>query len=131
MDPQEEPRSNGEGGRVGSPFLVKNKRKRDGIKGASKDHDKPPKRPRKGHGKVLRKEAERKMELEMDEWTTDVMPTSVKCRGCQKVICLDSRSRYYPGLWDKHRKKCPKIKLYEMMKVNRHSVAFDSREEDD
>ncbi|KAG1776963.1 hypothetical protein EV702DRAFT_1197630 [Suillus placidus] len=48
-------------------------------------------------------------ELENDEYTDDVQPTSIRCRGCQKAISLDKRFRYYPGLWDKHRGKCPGI----------------------
>ncbi|KAG1750716.1 hypothetical protein EDB19DRAFT_1676582 [Suillus lakei] len=54
-------------------------------------------------------EGERKEKLENDQYTEDVQPTSVRCRGCQKTIRLDRRSRYYPGLWDKHRGKCPGI----------------------
>ncbi|KAG1834643.1 hypothetical protein DFJ58DRAFT_216630 [Suillus subalutaceus] len=54
-----------------------------------------------------RKEDQRKQELENDEYTEDVQPTSVRCRGCQKAISLDKRSRYYPGLWVKHRRQVP------------------------
>ncbi|KAG2032558.1 hypothetical protein BDR03DRAFT_747402 [Suillus americanus] len=57
-------------------------------------------------GRKRRKEDKRKQELENDEYTEDVQPTSVRCRGCQKAISLDKRSRYYPGLWVKHRGKC-------------------------
>ncbi|KAG2032094.1 hypothetical protein BDR03DRAFT_970907 [Suillus americanus] len=53
-------------------------------------------------GRKRRKEGKRKQELENDEYTEDVQPTSVRCRGCQKAISLDKRSRYYPGLWVKH-----------------------------
>ncbi|KAG2366688.1 hypothetical protein BDR07DRAFT_1606683 [Suillus spraguei] len=53
-----------------------------------------------------RKENERKEDLKNDEYTEDVQPTSVWCRECQKAINLDKRSRYYPGLWIKRRKKC-------------------------
>ncbi|KAG1883441.1 hypothetical protein F4604DRAFT_291844 [Suillus subluteus] len=60
-------------------------------------------------GRKRRKEDQRKQELEDDEYTEDVQPTSVRCRGCQKAISLDKRSRYYPGLWAKHRSKCPGI----------------------
>ncbi|KAG1841001.1 hypothetical protein DFJ58DRAFT_916566 [Suillus subalutaceus] len=60
-------------------------------------------------GRKRRKEDQRKQELENDEYTEDVQPTSVRCRGCQKAISLDKRSRYYPGLWVKHRSKCPGI----------------------
>ncbi|KAG1883438.1 hypothetical protein F4604DRAFT_1617903 [Suillus subluteus] len=56
-------------------------------------------------GRKRRKEDRRKQELENDEYTEDVQPTSVRCCGCQKAISLDKRSRYYPGLWVKHRSK--------------------------
>jgi hypothetical protein len=61
-----------------------------------------------------RKENKRKQELEEDEYTEDVQPKSVKCRGCQKTIRLDKRSRYYPGLWIKHRGKCRGIRKIEV-----------------
>ncbi|KAG1866916.1 hypothetical protein F4604DRAFT_1778151 [Suillus subluteus] len=64
--------------------------------------------------KQRKKESERKEELENDEYTQDVQPTSVWCRGCQKAISLDKRSRYYPGLWVKHRGKCPGILKMEV-----------------
>ncbi|KAG1851570.1 hypothetical protein DFJ58DRAFT_661520 [Suillus subalutaceus] len=64
--------------------------------------------------KQRKKEGERKEELENDEYTQDVQPTSVWCRGCQKAISLDKRSRYYPGLWVKHRGKCPGILKMEV-----------------
>lgn len=62
-----------------------------------------------GHSKRRKGEGERKEDLENDEYTDDVQPTSIRCCGCDKVICLDKRSRYYPGLWVKHRGKCPGI----------------------
>ncbi|KAG1829585.1 hypothetical protein EV424DRAFT_1380021 [Suillus variegatus] len=62
-----------------------------------------------GGSKRRKKEDQRKQELENDEYTEDVQPISVRCRGCQKAISLDKRSRYYPGLWIKHRGKCPGI----------------------
>ncbi|KAG2143744.1 uncharacterized protein EDB93DRAFT_1061347, partial [Suillus bovinus] len=54
-------------------------------------------------------EAQRKQDLKDDEYTYNVRPISVMCRGCDKEISLDKRSRYYPGLWMKHRRKCAKI----------------------
>ncbi|KAI6041869.1 hypothetical protein EDC04DRAFT_2545110, partial [Pisolithus marmoratus] len=54
-------------------------------------------------------EEQRKRELEEDEFTTNVTVTSVTCVGCNKSISLDKRSRYYPGLWVKHRNKCPDV----------------------
>ncbi|KAG1821998.1 uncharacterized protein BJ212DRAFT_1335118 [Suillus subaureus] len=67
-----------------------------------------------GGSKRRKKEDQRKQELENDEYTEDVQPTSVRCRGCQKAISLDKRSRYYPGLWVKHRGKCPGILKLEV-----------------
>ncbi|KAG2035280.1 hypothetical protein BDR03DRAFT_963143, partial [Suillus americanus] len=65
-------------------------------------------------GRKRRKEDQRKQELENDEYTEDVQPTSVRCRGCQKAISLDKRSRYYPGLWVKHKGKCRGIHKLEV-----------------
>lgn len=69
---------------------------------------------RQRKNKRNKKEGERKEYLENDEYTANVRPRSVKCRGCGKVIRLDKRSRYYPGLWDKHRGKCPAILRLEV-----------------
>ncbi|KAJ7479598.1 hypothetical protein FB451DRAFT_162534 [Mycena latifolia] len=55
-------------------------------------------------------ESERKMALEADSWTLVVEPTQVVCRGCGKTIKLDQRSRYFPGLWRKHRERCAGVK---------------------
>jgi hypothetical protein len=70
-----------------------------------------------GGCKRRRKEDKRKQELEDDEYTEDVQPTSVRCCGCQKAISLDKRSRYYPGLWVKHRGKCPGIRKIDVSKL--------------
>jgi len=71
---------------------------------------------RKRAAKKRANEMERKAKLEADEWATDVQPTSVKCVGCEKEIRLDKRSMYYPGLWTKHRGKCPEIKRLEAIR---------------
>lgn len=55
-------------------------------------------------------ERERKRMLEEDEWTGSVETHSVVCMGCKRKVSLDKRSRYYPGLWTKHRGKCMEIK---------------------
>ncbi|KAJ7105970.1 hypothetical protein C8R44DRAFT_329106 [Mycena epipterygia] len=47
--------------------------------------------------------------LERDEWTATVTPHDVVCRGCRRTIKLDRRSRYYPGLWEKHRDRCEHV----------------------
>ncbi|KAG1740297.1 hypothetical protein EDB19DRAFT_1708688, partial [Suillus lakei] len=65
------------------------------------------------------RKTERRAGLEGDVYTADVQPTSVRCRGCQKVIKLDRRSRYYSGLWTKHRGKCPGILKIESDKLTR------------
>lgn len=62
-------------------------------------------------------EEQRKRELEEDEFTANVTVTRVTCVGCGKQISLDKRSRYYPGLWVKHRNKCPDV---ERLKVRYH-----------
>ncbi|KAG1738524.1 hypothetical protein EDB19DRAFT_895717 [Suillus lakei] len=70
-----------------------------------------------GCSKQRKSEAQRKQELEDDEYTYNVCPTSVRCRGCEKEISLDKRSRYYPGLWTKHRRKCTRIQKTEKEKL--------------
>jgi len=54
-------------------------------------------------------EEQRKKELDEDEYAENVTATSVTCVGCRKQISLDKRSRYYPGLWVKHKNKCPDV----------------------
>ncbi|OJA14706.1 hypothetical protein AZE42_04368 [Rhizopogon vesiculosus] len=73
-----------------------------------------------GCSKQRKTEAERKKELENDEYAYNVQPISVNCRGCEKEISLDKRSRYYPGLWTKHRRKCPGIQRMEKGKLVRN-----------
>lgn len=67
-----------------------------------------------GFNKQRKSEAQRKRELEDDEYTYSVRPASVRCRGCNREISLDKRSRYYPGLWTKHRGKCARIQKIEV-----------------
>ncbi|KAJ6521567.1 hypothetical protein DFH09DRAFT_1192631 [Mycena vulgaris] len=62
-----------------------------------------------GGKKSSRTEAERRATLEMDEWVLSVTAHEVVCRGCRRPIKLDKRSRYYPGLWEKHRDRCEHI----------------------
>ncbi|KAJ7779922.1 hypothetical protein B0H16DRAFT_1878531 [Mycena metata] len=59
--------------------------------------------------KSARSEAERRRALETDQWTLSVTPHEVVCRGCRRTIKLDRRSRYYPGLWEKHRDRCDHV----------------------
>jgi hypothetical protein len=58
-------------------------------------------------------ETERKALIESDCWAGDVTAVSVECKGCGKTVSLDKRSMYYPGLWIKHRSKCPGIRRLE------------------
>ncbi|KIK49246.1 hypothetical protein CY34DRAFT_7553 [Suillus luteus UH-Slu-Lm8-n1] len=55
--------------------------------------------------KAIADRGQRKQELDNDEYTEDVKPRSVKCRGCQQTLKLEKQSRYHPGLWLKHREK--------------------------
>ncbi|KAF8553013.1 hypothetical protein OG21DRAFT_1311714 [Imleria badia] len=59
---------------------------------------------------------QRKLELEQDEYAENITTKSVVCRGCHKEISLDKRSKYYPGLWLKHRSKCLRIEKFEVSK---------------
>lgn len=59
---------------------------------------------------------QRKLELEQDEYAENITTKSVICGGCHKEISLDKRSDYYPGLWLKHRRKCPRIEKLEVSK---------------
>ncbi|KAJ6613881.1 hypothetical protein B0H10DRAFT_196646 [Mycena sp. CBHHK59/15] len=59
--------------------------------------------------KSARTEAERRATLEDDQWTLSVTAHDVVCRGCRRTIKLDRRSRYYPGLWEKHRDRCENV----------------------
>ncbi|KAJ7867832.1 hypothetical protein B0H13DRAFT_2351772 [Mycena leptocephala] len=60
--------------------------------------------------KGARTEAQRHAVLNADPWTTSVAPHHGVCRGCKHIIKLDGRSRYYPGLWEKHRLRCEWVK---------------------
>lgn len=60
---------------------------------------------------------QRRLELEQDEYAKNITTNSVVCGGCHKEISLDKRSKYYPGLWVKHRGKCPSIEKLEVSEV--------------
>ncbi|KAG1816515.1 uncharacterized protein BJ212DRAFT_193998 [Suillus subaureus] len=77
-----------------------------------------------GFSRQRKNEARRKQELEDDEYTYNVRPTSVRCRGCDREISLDKRSRYYPGLWMKHRGKCTRLQKIENEKLARSGDGF-------
>lgn len=64
---------------------------------------------------------QRKSELEQDEYAKNITSKSVVCGGCHKEISLDKRSKYYPGLWLKHRGKCPSIEKLEVSRVQQGS----------
>ncbi|KAJ8502757.1 hypothetical protein ONZ45_g11467 [Pleurotus djamor] len=74
------------------------------------DGDPNSKRNRK---KNMMDETERRKKLEDDPWALEVTPISVRCGACTRLVSLDKRSRYYPGLWLKHREKCMEIKRLE------------------
>ncbi|KAJ6557209.1 hypothetical protein DFH09DRAFT_540128 [Mycena vulgaris] len=79
------------------------------AKGASKKVASPQtQRTRKK--KSAHTEAQRKAMLEADPWTLKVEFTKLVCRGCGRTIRLDGRSRYYPGLWWKHRGHCERVR---------------------
>ncbi|KAJ7813660.1 hypothetical protein B0H14DRAFT_1011325 [Mycena olivaceomarginata] len=59
--------------------------------------------------KTVRTETERRLALENGKWMLRVTPHEVDCRGCRRTIQLDRRSRYYPGLWEKHRDRCEEV----------------------
>lgn len=66
--------------------------------------------------KNMMDEDARRQKLEDDEWTTSVTAKSVKCKACGRTVSLDKRSRYYPGLWVKHRGKCMEVKRLEALR---------------
>ncbi|KAJ6452509.1 hypothetical protein C8R45DRAFT_1040847 [Mycena sanguinolenta] len=63
--------------------------------------------------KTARSEAERRLGLESDPCAARVTPHEVLCAGCRRIIKLDRRSRYYPGLWEKHRERCEGVERIE------------------
>jgi hypothetical protein len=56
-------------------------------------------------------EAERYALLWNDEYIVSFNRTEVTCSGCMGAYKLDSRKKavYYPGLWNKHKRRCPGI----------------------
>jgi hypothetical protein len=63
-------------------------------------------RKRQGQKSGHKNEAERIADLKADNYCTIISPIKVRCLNCEQEIRLDRRSRYYPGLWEKHRDKC-------------------------
>ncbi|KAJ7134107.1 hypothetical protein C8R46DRAFT_1235293 [Mycena filopes] len=61
--------------------------------------------------KTARSEAQRRAHLNRDAWAKEVHPDKILCRGCKREIKLDGRSRYYPGLWEKHRLRCVGVQV--------------------
>ncbi|KAJ7110706.1 hypothetical protein C8R43DRAFT_1041989 [Mycena crocata] len=53
--------------------------------------------------------AERIAGLKADRWVCSFTRGTVVCGGCKRTIKTDSRSNYYPGLWNKHVGRCRKI----------------------
>jgi len=71
-----------------------------------------PVRKTRVRNKEHRREKERKKVLQDDKFILSFKDTWVTCRGCGKIIKLDSRNgaRYYPGFWEKHKKRCDGVK---------------------
>lgn len=67
---------------------------------------------RKRKKNVMDKGSRRQL-IESDPWARNTTSKSVECKGCGRTIKLDKRSDYYPGLWHKHRNKCPAIHRLE------------------
>jgi hypothetical protein len=63
--------------------------------------------------KTAHTEEERKAILENDVYASGIGAHQVTCRGCGHTIRTDRRSTYYPGLWEKHRKRCRGVKKME------------------
>ncbi|KAJ7658157.1 hypothetical protein DFH06DRAFT_1196226, partial [Mycena polygramma] len=92
--------------------------KRNNTKKSKAARKKPKPKPRSGlvfaanattHNrkkKTARTEPQRRALLMADPWTLEVGPHHVVCGSCTHTISLDKRSRYYPGLWEKHRARC-------------------------
>ena len=70
---------------------------------------------RKAGNQKRRREEERIKVFENDKCILSFKETWVTCKGCRKIIKLDSRdgARYYPGFWVKHRKRCNGVKDLE------------------
>ena len=56
-----------------------------------------------------RTEANRRADLERDEYIARVEPHSVVCKACEKTIGLNKNSTYDGANWRVHRSKCPQI----------------------
>ncbi|KAF4593209.1 hypothetical protein EYR38_008921 [Pleurotus pulmonarius] len=83
--------------------------------GSSNDENDADTQVRRNRKKNMMDETERKKKLEEDPWALEVTPVSVRCGACTRLVSLDKRSRYYPGLWLKHREKCMEIKRLEAL----------------
>ncbi|KAF8656066.1 hypothetical protein AX16_002766 [Volvariella volvacea WC 439] len=75
--------------------------------------------------KNMMDERARKEKLENDEWAMKVEAKSVQCKGCKRVVSLDKRSRYYPGLWEKHKSKCMEIKRLMAARAQQEKLKAD------
>ena len=56
-----------------------------------------------------RTEADRRADLQRDEYIARVEPHSVVCKACEKTIGLNKKSTYDGANWRTHRSKCPQI----------------------
>ena len=67
------------------------------------------KRPVKKKRSPRRTEADRRADLERDEYIARVEPHLVVCRACEKSIGLNKKSTYDGANWRTHKSKCPQI----------------------
>ncbi|KAJ7644902.1 hypothetical protein FB45DRAFT_1021644 [Roridomyces roridus] len=93
-------------------------------------HPSAPPRPRsiprtrrpRPHKKSAHTESQRRLILESDPYILpgSLTPREVVCGGCHRRIKLDQRSKYYPGLWEKHRGRCDLVQ--ELMRRRQREV---------
>ncbi|KAJ7290679.1 hypothetical protein C8J57DRAFT_1611817 [Mycena rebaudengoi] len=76
--------------------------------------------------KTAHTEDERKAILENDVYTSGIGAHQVTCRGCGRTIRTDRRSTYYPGLWEKHRKRCRGVKKMEYEHEKKDATAAEA-----
>ncbi|KAJ7448660.1 hypothetical protein B0H11DRAFT_2247604 [Mycena galericulata] len=62
---------------------------------------------------------ERRAALNADEWTLDVTPKEIRCRGCRKRVRLSHGSEFHPPRWQKHRGRCHDIKRLRSMNLKK------------
>jgi hypothetical protein len=68
--------------------------------------------------------SQRRALLMADRWATEVLPTTVKCIGCNVTFWLDKRkkSKYCLGNWNKHCRRCVGLKIKQLELARRAEV---------